>query len=70
DRPPGWCDAHHITPWWYGGATTLTNAALLCARHHTIVHRNLLTAQVTATSVTWNPQPGLMPRQPSAGHAA
>ncbi|MEO8851837.1 MAG: DUF222 domain-containing protein, partial [Allobranchiibius sp.] len=63
DRPPHWCDAHHVTPWWCGGATTLTNAALLCARHHTIVHRDLLTAQVTTTSVTWNPQPGLMPKQ-------
>ncbi|XAS75564.1 DUF222 domain-containing protein [Dermatophilaceae bacterium Sec6.4] len=61
DRPPDWCDAHHVTPWWTGGETTLTNAALLCARHHTIVHRDLLTADVTATGVTWNTTPGLMP---------
>ncbi|MBO1754505.1 HNH endonuclease signature motif containing protein [Allobranchiibius sp. CTAmp26] len=66
DRPPDWCDAHHITPWWAGGETTLTNAALLCARHHTIVHRDLLTATATTTGVTWNPTPGLMPQQP--GH--
>ena len=61
DRPPDWCDAHHVIPWWAGGHTTLTNAALLCARHHTIVHRDLLTATVTPTGVTWDPTPGLMP---------
>ncbi len=65
DRPPDWCDAHHVTPWWCGGHTTLANAALLCARHHTIVHRDLLTADVTPTGITWNPQPGLMAKQGS-----
>ncbi|UIJ34022.1 HNH endonuclease signature motif containing protein [Allobranchiibius sp. GilTou73] len=66
DRPPDWCDAHHVRPWWAGGETTLSNAALLCARHHTIVHRDLLTAQVTTTGVTWDLTPGLMPTRP--GH--
>ena len=61
DRPPDWCDAHHITPWWAGGETKLTNAALLCARHHTIVHRDLLTATVSTTGVTWDLTPGRMP---------
>ncbi|MBO1754481.1 HNH endonuclease signature motif containing protein [Allobranchiibius sp. CTAmp26] len=70
DRPPDWCDAHHVIPWWAGGDTTLTNAALLCARHHTIVHRDLLTAQVTTAGVTWNPTPGLMPGRPGQQPAA
>ena len=61
DRPPDWCDAHHVIPWWAGGHTTLTNAALLCARHHTVVHRDLLTATVSTTGVTWDLTPGLMP---------
>ncbi|MDQ2849845.1 MAG: HNH endonuclease [Actinomycetota bacterium] len=61
DRPPDWCDAHHVNPWWCGGDTNLANAALLCARHHTIVHRDLLTARVEATGVTWDLTPGLMP---------
>ena len=64
DRPPDWCDAHHVIPWWAGGETSLTNAALLCARHHTIVHRDLLTATASTTGVTWDPTPGLMPRRP------
>jgi len=41
----------------------------LCARHHTIVHRDLLTADVTPTGVTWNTTPGLMPKQ-HTGNAA
>ena len=70
DRPPDWCDAHHVRPWWAGGKTNLQNAALLCARHHTIVHRDLLTATVTTTGVTWDTTPGLMPCQPGRQPAA
>ena len=33
-----WCEAHHITPWHQGGETNLNNAALLCSRHHTLIH--------------------------------
>lgn len=39
DRPPGWCDAHHLEPWQQGGSTDLANLALVCARHHTAVHK-------------------------------
>ena len=70
ERPPDWCEAHHVKPWWAGGKTTLTNAALLCARHHTIVHRDLLTATVTTTGVTWDLTPGLMPARPGQNPAA
>lgn len=38
DRPPSFCDAHHITPRERGGPNTLENAALLCRRHHRLVH--------------------------------
>ncbi|TQM54586.1 HNH endonuclease signature motif containing protein [Humibacillus xanthopallidus] len=52
--PPSWCDAHHVTHWALGGPTDLLNAALLCPRHHTEVHRRNLTATVTAHGVTWH----------------
>jgi hypothetical protein len=38
DRPPSWCDAHHIRHWADGGETALENLVLLCRRHHRIVH--------------------------------
>lgn len=38
DRPPRWTDAHHITAWTAGGATTLDNLVLLCRHHHRLVH--------------------------------
>ncbi len=40
DRPPHWCDGHHITAWHDGGATTLPNAVLLCRHHHHTIHQN------------------------------
>ena len=39
DRPPGWCDAHHIIPWDQHGTTDLEWLALLCRRHHGVTHR-------------------------------
>jgi hypothetical protein len=53
-RPPAWCDAHHCLHWCDGGPTDLTNMALLCPRHHTIVHQKGYAATVTATEVTWH----------------
>ena len=53
-RPPTWCHAHHVRHWVDGGATSLANSALLCGRHHTIVHQRDLTATVTDTGVTWH----------------
>jgi hypothetical protein len=38
DRPPRWCDAHHLTAWSAGGRTCLTNLVLLCPRHHRVIH--------------------------------
>ncbi|MDF8263733.1 HNH endonuclease signature motif containing protein [Luteipulveratus flavus] len=52
--PAQWCDAHHVTWWSRGGPTDLGNAALLCGRHHTLVHRCDLAATVTPTGVTWD----------------
>jgi hypothetical protein len=38
DRPPEWCDAHHIVWWEDDGPTDLDNLALLCRRHHVLCH--------------------------------
>ncbi len=34
DRPPEWCERHHILAWIDGGMTDLDNLTLLCAYHH------------------------------------
>ncbi len=39
--PGAWCDNHHIQHWADGGPSNLDNAALLCRRHHNLIHRGL-----------------------------
>ena len=38
DRPANWTAAHHLKHWMHGGSTDLGNLALLCHRHHWMVH--------------------------------
>jgi hypothetical protein len=52
--PQAWTEAHHVRHWAHGGPTDVSNAALLCQRHHTVVHGRGLTATVTDTRVTWH----------------
>jgi hypothetical protein len=40
DRPPAWCEAHHITHWADGGTTDLANLQLLCTHHHHLTHQD------------------------------
>ena len=39
DRRPSWCDAHHVLYWENDGPTCITNMALLCSRHHHLIHK-------------------------------
>lgn len=38
DRPPGWCETHHLRRWATGGRTDVDNGALLCPFHHHYLH--------------------------------
>jgi len=38
ERPPAWCDVHHVRGWHHGGETSLDNGAMLCRRHHRRLH--------------------------------
>ncbi len=56
--PPIYCDAHHVVHWIDGGATKLTNLALLCKRCHRDLHAGHWTIQIThgivhVTRPTW-----------------
>src|SRR3954451_3385937 len=53
-RPPSWCDAHHGLHWCDGGPTDMANMALLCPRHHTIVHQKGYTPTIDPFGVTWH----------------
>lgn len=59
DAPASWTDAHHLIHWADGGASDLDNAALLCQRHHTIVHSQRYHGWIEPdtdgrTHVTWD----------------
>jgi hypothetical protein len=38
DRPASWTSGHHLVHWIHGGGGDLKDLALLCYRHHWIVH--------------------------------
>jgi len=38
DRPASWTSGHHLKHWIQGGSSDLPNLALLCFRHHWMVH--------------------------------
>ena len=40
DRPPSWCEIHHVVPWESGGDTSLANCVMLCKTHHRLVHHS------------------------------
>lgn len=46
--PGSWTRVHHVRHWADNGPTDISNAALLCQRHHTHVHRKRLWADVNA----------------------
>jgi 5-methylcytosine-specific restriction protein A len=38
DRPPSWCEIHHVLAWEQGGETKLSNLVMLCRQHHRETH--------------------------------
>ncbi|WP_159085001.1 HNH endonuclease signature motif containing protein [Planctomonas deserti] len=41
DRPPSWCEAHHINQWKRDhGKTDIADGILLCKHHHLLLHNN------------------------------
>lgn len=55
DRPPTWCDAHHIRHWADGGHTSLQNLVLLCGHHHRTVHTRDWVIRTTGGQPHWYP---------------
>ena len=63
DRPPGWCEAHHLDEWLRNdGPTDLDNLALLCPRHHHDAHEGgQLLERPEGDSRSWQVRLGLPP---------
>jgi Domain of unknown function (DUF222) len=55
ERPPGWCDAHHMKHWADGGETGLSNLVLVCRPHHRVIHRGFGVAIVDGLPVFRRP---------------
>lgn len=63
DRPPSWCEAHHIVPWSRGGRTDLADGVLLCRHHHLLVHNNGWRVERSGASYALIPPRSLDPAQ-------
>ncbi|MGI8691631.1 MAG: HNH endonuclease signature motif containing protein [Geodermatophilaceae bacterium] len=50
-RPPAWCDGHHIVSWAVGGTTGLDNGVLLCGHHHSVVHGDNWAVRLAADGI-------------------
>jgi hypothetical protein len=70
DRPPAWCESHHIVPWIDGGPTDLDNLTLVCAFHHREFAKRGWTCQITDGAPHWKPPafiaPDRIPRRNTA----
>jgi hypothetical protein len=68
DRPPPWCEAHHVVHFSKGGPTRLDNLVLGCARHHHLWHDQgwQLTLARDGTLTLVSPQGLVLTSSPSA----
>ncbi|MFC4946180.1 HNH endonuclease signature motif containing protein, partial [Pseudonocardia sp. GCM10023141] len=71
DRPPSWCDGHHIQYWEHGGPTSLDNCVLLCKAHHRLQHDSEWIIQIRDGLPGFIPPAWIDPRTgpaPKPGH--
>lgn len=47
------CDVHHLVHWTRGGPTDVSNGALLCTRHHTLLHDGYSTTGDAGGPIAW-----------------
>jgi hypothetical protein len=69
DRPPEWCQRHHIIAWADGGATDLQNLTLVCGYHHREFERGGWTCRMVDGQPHWIPPAWIDPtRTPRRNH--
>jgi hypothetical protein len=62
-RPPSQSEAHHIRYWSEGGETNLANLALLCRRHHDLVHDSEWEVQIIGDVPVFRPPTFIDPQR-------
>ena len=64
DRPPSWCEAHHVD-WWERdlGSTSYHTGCLLCQFHHTLIHQGDWTVTMEEGRPTFWPPPWIDPQR-------
>jgi hypothetical protein len=67
-RPAIWCDGHHLVWWTRGGKTVLPNLALVCGRHHRMLHEEGWTLERTKDG-HWRAKPPPQSVPPNARSA-
>jgi len=69
DKPPEWCQRHHIVAWADGGQTDLDNLTLVCGYHHREFDRAGWSCQMTDGRPHWIPPAWIDPtRTPQHNH--
>jgi hypothetical protein len=63
DKPPEWCQRHHIVAWADGGSTDLDNLTLLCHSHHRSFEAAGWSCQLNDGLPAWIPPAWLDPTQ-------
>jgi hypothetical protein len=63
DRPPSWCQRHHIRAWQDGGATDIDNLTLLCGYHHRTFEQRGWTCVIIQGRPWWRPPAWIDPER-------
>ena len=53
DRPPAWCESHHIDQWAKNGLTNLNDGVLACAHDHHWAHANNIDIRIHDGHAEW-----------------
>jgi hypothetical protein len=59
DRPPSWCECHHVIEWQHGGDTSVENVVMLCCQHHDQIHSTEWTIDMSTGRPKFIPPPWL-----------
>ena len=64
DRPPAWCEAHHINHWVRdNGRTDVADGILMCHHHHMVLHNNHWEIERRGNEYWLIPPPEIDPEQ-------